>query len=252
MAKIDPNNITVSTQKRVESSVSGLFVDAVKLISDTFGGGIRDVIVKRLFDRNDSLINTIVSTDVPTFSGGKVEVDPEADMVEFGFSSGTFKITYNFWRILVGDDGKSGTFIKEISPTRTEVRLVPTAGNEDDFNKFANARLTDTELDRMLDIIFNPPDDALPYNGFDAELIVNGLDEAFKQEVFRFDRGSNNSPIDVDTYLADILTNKIDRIVSNTRQSVFERIRLEGLVDQDDLRSILTEEFKTNIRSEFE
>lgn len=249
MAKIDPNSISVRSNRRIDQS---LFIESFASVADTFGGGVNDVVLKRLYDRNGTLIDHRISTDPPTFVQGKVQVDPEADIHEFGFSSGEFRIDYSFWRIMVGTKDSTGVYVNEISPSRTEVRILPTTGNEDSFAKFAIAQLSDDELNRILDFIFNPPEEALPHVGFDAELIVNDLDDDFKREIFRFDRAGNNSPLDESVYLSDILTGKIDGIVTNTRQSVFEYIRLNGLSSQDELKEILRREFKNNIRQEFE
>lgn len=249
MAKLDPNSIKVQTKRRLNQSV---FIDSFASVADVFGGGVNDVMIKRLYDRNGTLIDYRISTDPLRFESGKVQVDPEADIAEFGFTSGEFKIDYSFWRIMVGTKDSAGIYVSEISPSRTEVRVLPMTGNEDKFAKFAIAQLSDGELNRILDFIFNPPKEALPHVGFNAEDIVNTLDAEFKREIFRYDRSGNNSPLDEDVYLSTILTGKIDGIVSNTRQSVFEYIREHGLSNQDELKEILRREFKRNIRQEFE
>jgi hypothetical protein len=249
MAQINSNNITITPKQRVDST---LFVEVGNVISKPFGGGTTDIIVKRLYDRNDSLIATRIVNEPPKIVLGEVQIDLEADMVEFGYSSGAFKLVYNFWRVLVGDTtGNAGAFIREISPSKTEIRLVPASGYETAFDNFAKTRLSDSELNNMLDVIFNPLPESLPYNGFDPESIIANLDPQFADNIFRFDRGGISSSMERDAYLLSILTSKVQRSISNTRQSVFERIRLNGLVDQDELKVILSEEFKINIRNEF-
>jgi len=252
MAKIDTNSINVITQNRISGGDAEFFIGSINSIVDRFGGGPTDVIVKRLYDRNDFLINSIISTDIPAYDKGKISVDPELDITEFGFSSGEFKIIYNFWRILVGDVDSPGVYISEISPSKTEVRLLPTKGNEDRFKRFANASLSDAEINKMLDYIFKPPTEAYPFTGFIPEQIISeNLTQNFKEELFKFDRHGSASPIEMGAYFSYVLPNKLDLIISNTRQSTFEFIRLNGISDQTEFKEILKTEFKNNIRVAF-
>lgn len=250
MAKLDRNNIRISTESRIQGG-SDFFLKSVDIVADKFGGGVNDVVVKRLYDINDTLIDTRISTDIPAYSQGKIQVDPETDITEFGFSSGQFKIVYSFWRILVGEQDSPGVYVSEISPSRTEIRLVGNPTYKDQFNRFASTYLSDDEINRMLDYIFNPPNDALPYIGFSAESIVTNLPDDFKEELFNYDR-SSSSALELDSYLSNILTQKIETIISNTRQSSFEYIRSNGISNQSEFKELIRREFKENIRQAFE
>jgi len=73
-----------------------------------------------------------------------ITVDPERDLVEFGFDQGEYNIIYNFFDNKIGSSVNTRYFIKEISPSRQEIRL---ASNdltneeiESEVNKFIAER----------------------------------------------------------------------------------------------------------------
>ena len=73
-----------------------------------------------------------------------VVLDPERDLVEFGFDQGEYNIIYNFFDNKIGSSVNTRYFIKEISPSRQEIRL---ASNdltneeiESEVNKFIAER----------------------------------------------------------------------------------------------------------------
>ena len=55
-----------------------------------------------------------------------VEIDPVKDLQDAGYSSGEFKVQYNFFNTKISNPGQSGLFIKEISSDRTEIRVAST------------------------------------------------------------------------------------------------------------------------------
>jgi hypothetical protein len=52
-----------------------------------------------------------------------IEIDPIKDLQNLGYSSGEFKVQYNFFNNRVSNPQQSGLFIKEISADRTELRV---------------------------------------------------------------------------------------------------------------------------------
>jgi hypothetical protein len=55
-----------------------------------------------------------------------VEIDPVKDLQDAGYSSGEFKVQYNFFNTKISNPAQSGLFIKEISSDRTEIRVAST------------------------------------------------------------------------------------------------------------------------------
>ena len=52
-----------------------------------------------------------------------IEIDPIADLQKYGYSSGEFKVRYNFFENRISNVTNTDLFIKEISQDRTELRL---------------------------------------------------------------------------------------------------------------------------------
>ena len=52
-----------------------------------------------------------------------IEIDPISDLQNLGYSSGEFKVQYNFFNNKISDPQQSGLFLKEISADRTELRI---------------------------------------------------------------------------------------------------------------------------------
>ena len=52
-----------------------------------------------------------------------IEIDPVKDLQNIGYTSGEFKVQYNFFNNQVSDSTQQGLFLKEISPDRTEIRV---------------------------------------------------------------------------------------------------------------------------------
>jgi len=61
-----------------------------------------------------------------------IEIDPVKDIQNLGYSSGEFKVRYNFFTNKISNVFDSALFIKEISQDRTELRIASlTIGNEE-------------------------------------------------------------------------------------------------------------------------
>jgi hypothetical protein len=66
----------------------------------------------------DSTLSTPTSSLYPI-----IEIDPITDLQNYGYTSGEFKVRYNFFQNKISDVIDSALFIKEISQDRTELRL---------------------------------------------------------------------------------------------------------------------------------
>ena len=70
---------------------------------------------------NTSYLNPNESGSLPI-----IEIDPVNDLKNLGYSSGEFKVQYNFFNNKISNAEQVGLFLKEISSDRTEVRLAST------------------------------------------------------------------------------------------------------------------------------
>ena len=77
----------------------------------------------------------IVSTLSPTTSSiyPTIEIDPVQDLQNSGYSSGEFKVQYNFFQNKISDYNNEALFIKEISQNRTEIRLASLTLSNDEI-----------------------------------------------------------------------------------------------------------------------
>jgi hypothetical protein len=66
----------------------------------------------------DSTLSTPTSSLYPI-----IEIDPITDLQNYGYSSGEFKVRYNFFQNKISNVTDADLFIKEISQDRTELRL---------------------------------------------------------------------------------------------------------------------------------
>lgn len=140
-----------------------------------FGRSSRDVIEFALYDTNDNMLGwkTKIQEQPIMLDYGSNQLNgrpPEAvmvppdDMVSVGFHKGAFKLTYQFLHNRVGSNQISqGAFIQEISPSRTEVRILPAlTGHEDtdaklkrDFQHFKHNDLPNWDAIDIINRLFN-------------------------------------------------------------------------------------------------
>jgi hypothetical protein len=69
----------------------------------------------------DSTLATLTSSLYPI-----IEIDPIKDLENLGYSTGEFKVQYNFFQNKISDFLNQDLFVKEISQDRTEIRLAST------------------------------------------------------------------------------------------------------------------------------
>ena len=99
-------------------------------IIPTFGN-TKDFVEFFIYDENDTLLSSLYNlnsykpyqVDPQTNLYTAVSVDPELDLKNQGYNRGTLKVQYNFLRSLFNSNPLAQYWIKEISPSRTEIKL---------------------------------------------------------------------------------------------------------------------------------
>jgi len=129
-----------------------------KKVFTNFGNGDVDVVELHIYG-GDTLISSDLDVDgwkMQSQVRGKqttrprVAVDIHNDLREVGFTSGIYKVQYNFFRNILGShDENHGLHIAEISPSRTELRIKTTSDDEDFLDDIDN--LIDKDVSAFID-----------------------------------------------------------------------------------------------------
>jgi hypothetical protein len=169
-----------STAQLVDSKDLTIFKTGAKNITD-FGMSKNDVIEFRVYDISNNLLqqNNGVSvryihkddltkylkSDIDTITQEKIfEIDVEKLVREAGYGNGEFKVSFNFLKNYVGnEDKKQRVWIHEVSPSRSEIRVMPLLGTDiflngkisNRYNGFLNKS---NELRGVVNIIQNALD----------------------------------------------------------------------------------------------
>lgn len=169
-----------STAQLVESKDLKIFKTGAKNIID-FGMSKNDVIEFRVYDISNNLLEQtggikvryIHKDDLSKYLKSDIDaqtqeliydIDIEKLIREAGYGNGEFKVSFNFLKNYVGNEDKQQrVWIHEISPSRTEIRVMPLLGMDDvQNNKIQNrynAFLSKTsELRELVDTIKNTID----------------------------------------------------------------------------------------------
>jgi hypothetical protein len=150
--EIDP--ITFELQTYSSQDVSAMSPEVVSPVFDPSKGDyVEYTIISsdnsfQITDQNLENI-TITSTDASNGAVFNINLDPEKDLKNKGFTNGEYNVVYNFLRKELGSSSDNRAyFIKEISPDRTELRLASNIISNDDLVTLANqfkAQLNSTE-----------------------------------------------------------------------------------------------------------
>ena len=121
----------LSTQEISRYNEEDIRLLTSQTIQESFGKQ-NDYIEYFIYDAGNNLLNTNYSyksfkspnTSFVTTSGSLpiIEIDPIKDLQSLGYSSGEFKVQYNFFNNQVSDSN-ADLFLKEISADRTELRI---------------------------------------------------------------------------------------------------------------------------------
>ena len=111
--------------------------------------------------------NQLVS-DYIQYDNTKLLVNPISDLNEIGITTGNFNVSYAFIRQMAGSPN-SPLSIKEISPSRTEVKLVPVGNADTSYTAFCLGKFTVREVaEPIIKIIENCPYDKIYQTMFSA------------------------------------------------------------------------------------
>ena len=161
--------------QRVSSEDLSFFGAGLDNIEFTAEG--KNVVVTKIYDGSNNLLNIKFEKATPPTdpATGEFFLRPDLEINELGYQSGTFRVEYNFWKFMIGSDFQPGVFIKDISTSKTEVRILPNPTQDTDidllikkdFFNFANLVLDSSEFNVLLDDIFNDIDIAVTINKLD-------------------------------------------------------------------------------------
>lgn len=169
-----------STAQLVDSKDLTIFKTGAKNITD-FGMSKNDVIEFRVYDISNNLLQQTnginvryihkddltkyLKSDIDTITQEKIfEIDVEKLVREAGYGNGEFKVSFNFLKNYVGnEDKKQRVWIHEVSPSRSEIRVMPLLGTDDFLNDKITHRYTSflnksNELRGVVTIIENALD----------------------------------------------------------------------------------------------
>ena len=85
-----------------------------------------------------------------------IEIDPIMDLQNLNYSSGEFKVRYNFFQNILSNSTDKALFVKEISADRTEIRLASTTLSNDEIASVANSLIDEiNNADYYVDFLLN-------------------------------------------------------------------------------------------------
>ena len=102
-----------------------------------------DYIEAHFYDPNEQLLGsnynyanyTVDLTSDSSALYNQIKVDPAFDLIQAGFRNGEMNVVYKFYRKLFSSSPLVKFFIKEISPSRTEIRAVLMIFLQFNYNK---------------------------------------------------------------------------------------------------------------------
>jgi len=126
-------NVTYAGPGKIEQDYSSKDQVLVEFnyINTTFGDSV-DRVELFIYDTNENLIDIeydfkgytpYESINSETYKYNKIIIDPTIDSKSRGFSRGSFNVQYNFQKNLFNSSDQLRYWIKEISPSRTEIKL---------------------------------------------------------------------------------------------------------------------------------
>jgi hypothetical protein len=169
-----------STAQLVASKDLTIFKTGAKNITD-FGMSSNDVIEFRVYDISNNLLQQTGGINVryihkdvlPKYLLKTTDtitqeliynIDVEKLIYEAGYGNGQFKVSFNFLKNYLGnEDPKQKVWIHEVSPSRTEIRVMPLLGNDFKLNQHITHRYNSfldksNELREVINIIENTID----------------------------------------------------------------------------------------------
>jgi hypothetical protein len=84
-----------------------------------------------------------------------IQIDPVKNLQSLGYTTGEFKVYYNFFNNIISSPDQSGLFIKEISSDRTEIRVASTVLSNSQIENGALSIINSYNSPYFLDYILN-------------------------------------------------------------------------------------------------
>jgi hypothetical protein len=140
--EIDP--ITFETQNYTPQDVSAMSPEIVNPVFDPSRGDYIEYTIispDNSFQITDQNLENIIITSTDASNGVvfNIDLDPERDLKNKGFSNGEYNVVYNFLQKELGSSSDNRAyFIKEISPDRTELKLASNIFSNDELVTLAN------------------------------------------------------------------------------------------------------------------
>ena len=156
------------TAQIIKPADLNIFKTSAKNVDD-FGLSKNDAIEFRLYDISNNLLEQTsglkvryihkdelsyyLKNSLDSITGEKIfEIDVEKLVFEAGYSNGEFRVSFSFVKNYVGNENsKKRVWIHEVSPSRTEIRVLPLLG----LDKTINADLQDryySFMDNVLEL----------------------------------------------------------------------------------------------------
>jgi hypothetical protein len=140
--EIDP--ITFETQNYSPQDISAMSPEIVNSVFDPSKGDYVEYTIispDNSFQVTDQNLENIIITSTDASNGVvfNINLDPEKDLKNKGFTNGEYNVVYNFLRKELGSSSDNRAyFIKEISPDRTELKLASNIFSNDELVTLAN------------------------------------------------------------------------------------------------------------------
>ena len=140
-----------STAQLIKPADLNIFKTSAKNVDD-FGLSKNDAVEFRLYDISNNLLeqtngvkvryihknelSKYLKDSLDTTTGEKIfEIDVEKLVFEAGYGNGEFKVSFSFVKNYVGNENtKKRVWIHEVSPSRTEIRVLPLLGSDRSIN----------------------------------------------------------------------------------------------------------------------
>lgn len=227
------DEIDVTRGIRIDPTDSNLMSSVPETLP--FGDNPNDIMVIRLYDRNDNIVDLKYTKDFPAKdpTTGFFMVNPQADIESFGYTSGKYKIEYLFWRFVTGNNRRPGIFIQQISASKTEVKIFPKKdeASQREFELFRTGAIGETEADLFAENLFFE---------LDTQTIMSALSDTFKQRVYTQFNITREQ-------LSDLMDTILEQSIENFSNLLVQR----GITTLGQLNVLLNTAIKQSIQQNF-